>query len=379
LCSAVQGQEPGGTDLGAIGSAVYTETARDIFIASIRMPPGSAPENFIPGPPPKAMEYRIATRRLSSRGFSGMILLLAELGSGMRAPDSAVGALNVVKRRLKGALKRGDGFDVLLNEDNETVFLLNGVELHRVKGETVFEFLSAGWLGDGAATTFRNTMLAGNLNTPAMESLKALRPSQERVALVRGWVTDSRVDTGTIAMTAANHSPQRASPVIDASFGATAAGNPFDSAVPEPTLVESQDVEGSLELAAAAPIKGVAAAMQLQGYPDIDDKEYRQQLQQYVHQVMRQVYEEVKYPRRAIKYSWEGRVELSARLDKSGGLLAVTVDSSSGHGGLDTAAEAAVRRAAPFPELTPVAREELLSESGNDYVMSIPVTFALRR
>ena len=111
----------------------------------------------------------------------------------------------------------------------------------------------------------------------------------------------------------------------------------------------------------------------------LDDRDYQRQLQEYVSLVMRQVYSEVKYPRRAIKYSWEGRVELLARMDESGDLIEVVIDSTSGHTGLDKAAQSAVQRAAPFPELSAVAREELVSDEGDSYVMAIPVTFALQR
>ena len=112
---------------------------------------------------------------------------------------------------------------------------------------------------------------------------------------------------------------------------------------------------------------------------NLEKRRYQQQLREYVSQVMRQVYGEVKYPRRAIKYQWEGRVELIAKVEASGDLIEVTVDSTSGHVGLDKAAQSAVERAAPFPELNAVAQEEFVSDEGDGYVMAIPVTFALRQ
>jgi len=92
---------------------------------------------------------------------------------------------------------------------------------------------------------------------------------------------------------------------------------------------------------------------------------------------MKKVFSEVKYPERAIKRQREGKVELLARLDADGSLIDVTLDSSSGHGMLDEAAAKAVRKAAPFPELTAAAREEFLADDGSGYVMPIPVTFKL--
>ena len=92
---------------------------------------------------------------------------------------------------------------------------------------------------------------------------------------------------------------------------------------------------------------------------------------------MKKVFGKVVYPRRAIKRERQGKVELLVSLDENGELLEISVDSSSGYGLLDNAASKAVRKAAPFPELTLVAREEFLSEDGTSYIMPIPITFKL--
>ena len=67
LTSGVKAQD----QLETVGMSVYTETARDIYIGALRLPPAAVVQNLMLSPPPKAMEYRIATRRISSRGFSG--------------------------------------------------------------------------------------------------------------------------------------------------------------------------------------------------------------------------------------------------------------------------------------------------------------------
>ncbi len=69
-CSAAHGK----SELETAGLAVYTETARDIYIAGLLLPADSSLENVYLAPGPKAMEYRIATRRISNRGFSGTLL-----------------------------------------------------------------------------------------------------------------------------------------------------------------------------------------------------------------------------------------------------------------------------------------------------------------
>jgi TonB family protein len=147
---------------------------------------------------------------------------------------------------------------------------------------------------------------------------------------------------------------------------------------PEPVPRQEPALTETAPTPKPAPVQQVATAVFPDKVQELDDREYQRQLQVFVSQVMRQVYEKVKYPKRGIKYGWEGRVELEARLDESGELIDIAVESSSGHSGLDTAARKAIERAAPFPGLSAIARQELASEDGNGYMMSIPVSFRLQ-
>ncbi len=386
-------------ELETVGLSVYTETARDIYMAGLLLPYGAVMQNLMLAPPPKAMEYRITTRRISSRGFSGTILLQGELGSGGRAPDSAVNALTELKSSMKGSLRQGDRFVIYLNEEDETVFLLNDTELLRVSEGDVFDFFYAGWVGDGAASTFRTPLLAGTIEADMMERFNSLAPSDTRIAAIAAWTQAAPVPAPTPAPAPAPVAPEP-EPVAPAPepVQVAAAPAPQPAATPQPAAPEpvAAAAEPAAAPAPAAPVASEPAApapeqVAMADMPaeateqlnneltKLDDREYQRQLQEYVSKVMRQVFGEVKYPRRAIKYQWEGRVELLARMDESGDLLEVIVDSTSGHTGLDKAAETAVKRAAPFPELSAVAREELVSDEGDSYVMAIPITFTLQR
>ena len=109
---------------------------------------------------------------------------------------------------------------------------------------------------------------------------------------------------------------------------------------------------------------------------ELDDREYQRQLGEYVAQVMTKVFSSVVYPRRAVSRSLQGKVALLVELDQTGELLEVSTDASSGHAILDRAAVKAVKDAAPFPELSLVAREEFASQDGI-YQVAVPVTFRL--
>lgn len=397
LCGAVNAQER----LETVGLSVYTETARDIYIGGLRLPVGAVKQNLMLSPPPKAMEYRIATRRISSRGFSGTLLLQGELGSGGRAPENVINVLAELKTAIQGSLTQGDRFVIYLDEADRTHFILNGTELLSVDDGAVFDFFFAGWMGDGSAARFRDGLLAANVNPEIRDRYEALSPSQSRVDTVAAWTTstDSTVAEGTgipvpepvqvAAGTAAAASAAAAGGAVAASAAAaekprevaSAIAAPKPKAKTEPAASpESQPAAATSEPVQVAMADQTTAVNELDAaLAQLDDREYQQQLRDYVSQVMRQVYGKVKYPRRAIKHSWEGRVELLAKLDANGELLEVIIDSTSGHVGLDVAAQSAVERAAPFPELTAVAREELASDEGGSYIMAIPVTFALEQ
>ncbi len=129
-------------------------------------------------------------------------------------------------------------------------------------------------------------------------------------------------------------------------------------------------MEEPLQLPAAGSTAGLPT--------ERDDGEYRRILDTYVTHVMKKVYGNVNYPRRAVKKSRQGKVELLAHLDKGGELLDITLDNSSGYTILDDAARKAVHLAAPFPELPPEVKQEFVAEDGESYVVMIPVTFRLQ-
>jgi protein TonB len=135
----------------------------------------------------------------------------------------------------------------------------------------------------------------------------------------------------------------------------------------EPNMLANSDQEPvQLALATAAPIL------------TMDDREYQRQLAIYVSEVMKSVFSNVKYPRRAIKRQREGKVEMLATLTAEGELAGLTLERTSGHDILDKAAVKAILNAAPFPPLSDVAQEEFLSENGSTYMVMIPVTFRLQ-
>jgi len=381
-------------ELEPAGLAVYTETARDIYIAALLLPSGASLDSAHLAAGPKAMEYRITTRRISSRGFSGTLLLQSELGAGSRAPETALAALKELKPRIKGALKQGDHFTIALSEPGDTIFYLNGNELLAVAGADVFDFFLAGWVGENSSAMLRDSLLAGSLDVQLKARYEATQPTAERIELVVSWQAPPP------------QPPAKPAPVIEKvaeKSVATMVAKTSTAPVAPPTTSEPAQEAGSPAVIAAttkasvvAPVKNAAEpstiAVEIDkklaatsttldsatAEPVLDDREYQRQLGEYVTVVMQTVYKQVKYPRRAVDKSQQGKVELLAYFDATGELLEVVMDNSSGYTTLDRAAERAVLNAAPFPKLSKVAQEEFINEDGSNYVMPIPITFRLQ-
>ena len=291
-CSAAHGK----SELETAGLAVYTETARDIYIAGLLLPADSSLENVYLAPGPKAMEYRIATRRISNRGFSGTLLLQAEFGSGKRAPAEVIDVLGELKKQIKGSLLRGDRFVVFLSEDENTTFYLNDTRLLSVDDGAVFDFFFAGWLGESSSALFRGKLLSGNLNADTLARFEALAPSDERLATISDWMAPPPPPPPP--------PPPEPEPEPEASQVALV---PAEQTVPGPAPATT--VAAAMPAPAAdIPVKEAPAATE--DPAPLDDRAYQQQLSAYTSNIMRQVFGKVKYPKRAIKRERQGKVEL---------------------------------------------------------------------
>lgn len=392
------------SELEPAGLGVYTDTARDIYMAGLLMPPAAGLENVDLAPGPKAMEYRIATRRISSRGFSGTLLLQAEFGSGERAPDSVVNVLSDLKASIQGSLLWGDRFVILLTEQEQTVFYLNDRELLSVDDGTIFDFFLSGWVGDSASAILRDSLLAGALDPSLLARFEALGPTDERIATIAQWTLDSdqaaaeeeqKVAAAAAAEKAASDAAEAAAVAAAASASVAANTVAVAEAASKPAAAtlavaaaELQDdladdlkedasvPEASAATVEAAPVQ-LASLQPINIQPILDDRDYQRQISEYTGTVMRQVFSNVRYPRRAVKYQREGNVDVLAYVSSDGELLDVMLDQSSGYGPLDNAALTAVKKAAPFPQLNNAAQEEYMTEEGDRFVMAIPVKFIL--
>lgn len=153
----------------------------------------------------------------------------------------------------------------------------------------------------------------------------------------------------------------------------------------------AQTIDDSIELApeselSAETIAGVRASGSVEqeqsGAFDIlslDLTEYSHRLAGFNSALVKLVYSQIKYPRRAVRRDIQGTLELDITLLEDGSLIEVAIAESSGYSILDVAAVEAAQTAldsASLGEIDPVAIAEY--SIGGNLVIPVPVNFILQ-
>lgn len=132
---------------------------------------------------------------------------------------------------------------------------------------------------------------------------------------------------------------------------------------PEPPLPAPVPVPPA---APVAPVPAPRPPAPATAEPAIDQNELRRG---FVRSVSTAVAKHRRYPQLAARKGWQGEVQLRVVVDGNGHLLEVAVQESSGYDTLDREAVEMVRRAAPFPLLAGMRKEE--------FAITLPVQFRL--
>ncbi|NND67439.1 MAG: TonB family protein [Halioglobus sp.] len=107
-------------------------------------------------------------------------------------------------------------------------------------------------------------------------------------------------------------------------------------------------------------------------------QEYSQRLATFQSNMVARVYSKIRYPKRAVRRSLQGRLEIDVVLSGAGELRNVEVASSSGHAILDNAAVDAAEDAfrSGVDDVDPVARAEF-GVGPDELIVPVPVQFRL--
>ena len=143
--------------------------------------------------------------------------------------------------------------------------------------------------------------------------------------------------------------------------------------------VSETKLEDATQVASLHATSDMLGASAPEGVEAVDIQDYSQRLGQFNTRLIRSVYDEIQYPRQAVRRNLQGRLELDVTLQQDGTLVDISVGQSSGFKILDKAAVRAARKALTSigpDQMDPVAVAEY-GGADNKLVVPVPVQFLL--
>ena len=161
-----------------------------------------------------------------------------------------------------------------------------------------------------------------------------------------------------------------------------AAPPPTTSALPAAMTPAPQVAPPQVQLAALVPVPGMLPTTSLEDeIRALGVQEYSRRLSDFHGSLIRLVYGEIRYPKRAVRRSLEGRLELDLTITASGEVVAIAIAQDSGHRLLDEAAveaaQTAFRDGLPIA-VDPVAIAEFGDFASGRFTIPLPVNFRLQ-
>ena len=354
------------------GLSSHTELKKEKFIAALYTSTlTNDAEVALQKSAPMHMEIRVLAPKLSKRRFNRMwIEGMAINSSGSTLTEQAD---NMVKftRFFKDHLIEGDIIELRNTSDEDTLVVLNNVELGSINNPEFFYLLLRTWIGKvPLSSNFRSEILAGgDINSDLQDRFASISPSDERQRKIASWF-----------------SPKKPSPVAVAATAAIAATATISTTVPEPEPINTDpqiaapeitaptlDFTPQVEAANTAPTLTAETdkAESEEDTADILTAESLLARQLYISTMLRHAYGYIKYPRRAVQKGLEGSVRLSVKVDRDGSVKSILPIEESDHNSLNKAAKKAIEKASPFPAMP-------AGINGDDFEFSMPVVFRLK-
>jgi protein TonB len=336
------------------GIAVHSELRQPVFLAKLNVThPTSTPnEARMPGAPAQ-MELTLLKRSWSSRQFRQYWLSGIAINAGLAQMTAHQTELLDLATLLKGRMRENDRFTIDFIPGNATIVSLNNVELKQYSAD-LWPLLVANWVGPRVDQDYRQNILSLPSNANELMALGDSEPSSERIETVASWL----VAAEAVEVVAVEPEPivePVPEPVVEVI--AAPVRQPEPEPEPEPVAValsfdDEFEEDESAEEAALEAQKAFMGAV------------YSSQMLQWTNR-------NVRYPSRALKRNYEGRVTLEVTVDQAGNLITAEVSESSGHGVLDREALRAIEQSAPYPRYP----SELNTST---FTASMPISFILQ-
>ncbi len=354
------------------GLAVYEQLRTEYYIAGLYLPsPAVTPDDafFMPGP--KRMDIRVVAQSWSKRRFVQQWNQLILINNNSDTQSAQSDNIIAFGSMLNDDLQAGDHMTIDLVPDEGTVIKINGTTLYKTSDPEFFNLLMSCWIGPRPPSSgFKQDMLklpTGERGATLLTSFDISAPSQTRIRETSSWGSSVAAaaaprPTASAGASASAEEPAPAKTVEKAAVAEDKARKAAEAEAEKARLAKLEQEKARKEAIAKAVAEAEARAKAAARSKEL--------INEYSSTMVRASYQHVRYPKRALKLGQEGTVLLEVIIDRKGGLVSSKVIQSSGYSALDSAAESAVEKTAPFPAIP----DGIL---GNQIEFTLPFTFQI--
>lgn len=372
------------------GIAAFEQLRKEYYIGALYLGgPAHDTATIMAMPGKRRMELHITADRWPALRFAQMWNQSITINTDSATLNANAMDILAFTSIPKGDLLEGDHLVIETEPAIGTRVLLNGVLVQSTKTSALFNLILNAWIGARPPSSeFKRDMLTlptGPAASALIARYDAVKPGDARRKTVAAWGVkpEPEAPASTVATQVTKPSEparpaqptkpaesSKPTPITPATASAPAPGRPVPAAPSaEAAPEQTQPAATPAPAAPTADTQTAAPAPQPIAPAEQAGKE-RQQTElydQYLGQVRKQVLRHIDYPRRAQKEGIEGLVLLRINLDRNGNVTSSEV-AQTANDLLDTAAQKAVNKAAPYPK----PPEQL---EGEQFQILVPVLF----
>jgi periplasmic protein TonB len=380
------------------GIADHWQLRQEVYIGALYLPSQpKTPEDILAMSGPRRMELRVTAEKFSPRQWSEMWnqqLIINNSGK-----DELQGLTDEVisfTSLLKDSLTNGDDVTIDYTPKVGVEIALNGTTLYRTRQERFFNVLLKAWIGPRPPSSEfkRNivTLPQGDETQDLIDRYTVVLPDNKRKSEIAAWVKSpdapkpeppkpeppKLVEKPKPALkpeaAPAPKPTQESKPAVVAIPPAPAAPAVSGPALPAPPAPKPAPPQKTAAAPSpvATPAKPAAQAAAAPAAPSNDTAKLEGLKNIYRANMLRLTYRHVVYPSSALAKGQEGSVMMKVTVNRSGKVTGINFEKSSEFSALDRAAEKAVKKASPFPEVSK-------DIPGEAFDFSIPIRFRIPR
>lgn len=402
------------------GVAAFNELGEETYLAGLYIDwRSSEPADHFSDFRERKMEVRFSSSVSRRRWVNSWMQSIA-INNSRQHLEEAAEELSYVLSTFEGHLFRGDQVEVHYQPETGTELRLNGHVLASGHSAAVFNLFVSSWLGPVPPSSQFRASLLGVESSADRTRFVTLQPAVERIEAVGSWasvrvrsgegetdvvaeadptpaeaVTNRPDERGAVAVTTSAAAvipslggalierlarPELSQPTL-ASLDTEEVAETAAPSEPEPIAAATSEVAvlavetpEAVAVAASSPIENEPVAFEDvfeedEGELDLSVAAILGQ-RDYLSQLIRDVYSNIRYPDRAVRRNYEGDVRMRLVIERDGALANMQMIQGARHEMLNDEAERAVLAATPFAAIPVDVR-------GDRIEVELPINFRL--